>query len=96
MFGFILALFGIWIGLWLASIPTIIYTGMFVLTPQKTSDTSEWGLVFLAASGFVLGWVFYKINPHIIGFIADQAPCAAWQAGVSGSIPPTDCYKTPP
>ena len=91
IFGLLLGLLGIPIGLWLASMPTIIYTGMFLLTPQKTRDTSEWGLVFLAVSGFLIGWGFYKINPLIIGFIAAQAPCAAWQAGVSGTVPPTDC-----
>jgi len=91
VFGFLLALLGICVGLWLASIPTIIYVGMFLLTPQKTKDTSEWGLVFFAVSGFLLGWVFYKINPFMIGFIADQGPCAAWQLGITDSIPSTGC-----
>jgi hypothetical protein len=48
-------------------------------------------IILVLLTGFVSAWALHTVGYHVIGWIADHNPCAAWQAGVTGSIQPTDC-----
>ena len=48
-------------------------------------------LIFVLLVGFLAAEGLHKANVYLIGWIADHNPCAAWDAGVTGSIPPTNC-----
>ncbi len=91
VFGWILGLIFIGCVWMLPLVPTIMYLILLGAIPEQVRTSSAPYTVFWVVVAFLIAEGFFKINPWLIGFIVDFDPCAAWDAGVTGSVPPKQC-----
>jgi hypothetical protein len=77
--------------------PLIIFFMLITYPAVAWSDlTVSWlrrlgNILLVLVVAFLAVWLLDVISVWLIGWIADGNPCAAWKAGVTGSIPPTNC-----
>lgn len=88
----------LYVGWGLISLPPMLYYSLLKNLPglwirQDASRTAK----LLTSFGMMVGlpliaWLIFHTMAYGIGWIADTDPCAAFEAGVTGTIPPTGCY----
>ena len=96
LFAALVILFGYTGGLALLIFPVACYFGPLFILPvvwrqEGPAGTKVWSTLALLVGGALAASAAQWLAGTIITWIADLNPCAAWRAGVTGSIPPSSC-----
>jgi hypothetical protein len=93
-----LAAFG-WVWVILVLGPPTIYLFLMTYPAVALSDFTVsrlrrvGNMIVVLLMAFLTIWALQFVGAWLTAWIADHDPCEAWQAGVTGSIPPTNCER---
>ena len=77
--------------------PPVLYVWLMHTLPEIWSDLGKTvprrikATVLATVLVMFAAWVMHVGSVWAIGWVADHNPCAAYKAGVTGSIPPENC-----